>query len=112
MEAWNWMFDDRLDDDVWTSDLTISCQEAKILKALQYDLSKPCMVQWSLLWLSAPTNLNQMFLNDGVILEKCSKAFYLAFRCPFVLPFWRMSTPRSCFLRSKDSVLCRRPGTE
>ena len=104
--------DDALDDHVWVPELTISCQEAKILEALQYDLANPCMVQWSMLWFSAPTNLNRRFLNDGVILEKYNEAIYLAFRRAFILPFWRMNTPRSCFLRSIHAVLCRPPGTE
>ena len=42
----SWVCDVALDDHVWVSELTISCQEAKVLEALQYDLSNPCLVQW------------------------------------------------------------------
>ena len=69
-EAVNWVCDDALDDHVWVSELTISCQKAKVLEALQYDFANPCMVQWCMLWFSAPTSLNNGFLNNGVILEK------------------------------------------
>ena len=63
MEAVSWVCDDALDDHVWVSELTISCQERKVLKTLQYDLANLCIVQWSMLWFSAP-NLNRRFLND------------------------------------------------
>ena len=46
MEAVNWVCEDALDDHMWVSELTISCQEAKVLEALQYDLANPCIVQW------------------------------------------------------------------
>ena len=46
MEAVSWVCDDALDDYVWVSGLTISCREAKVLEALQYDLANPCIVQW------------------------------------------------------------------
>ena len=45
MEAVNLVCDDALDDHVWVSELTISCQEAKVLEALQCDLANPCTVQ-------------------------------------------------------------------
>ena len=64
MEAVNWVCDDALDDHVWVSELTISCLESKVLEALQYDLTNPCIVQWGLLWFSAPTSLNNgIFIN-------------------------------------------------
>ena len=39
MEAVNWVCDDALEDHVWVSELTISCQEAKNLEALQNDFA-------------------------------------------------------------------------
>ena len=38
MESANWVCDDALEDHVWVSELTISCQEAH--------LANPCVVQW------------------------------------------------------------------
>ena len=46
MELANRVFDDPLDEHEWVSELTISCQEVKVLEALQYDLANPCTVQW------------------------------------------------------------------
>ena len=45
MEAVSWVCDEALDDHVWVYELTIFCQEAKVLKALQYDLANSCIVQ-------------------------------------------------------------------
>ena len=50
-----------------------------------------------MLWFSVPTNLNRGFLNDGVIQEKYNEAINLDFQSAFMLPFWMMNTPRSCF---------------
>ena len=98
------MCDDALDDHVWVSELTISCQEAKVLEAQQQDLAIPCIVQWRMLWFSAPSSLNNGLLKDGVILEKYNEAMNLAILCTFAPPFWRLDTPRSCFLRSIRTV--------
>ena len=75
MEAVNWVCDDALDDHEWVSELTISCEEAKVLEAQQYDLANRCIVQWRMLWFSAPTCLNNRLLKHGVILEKYNEAF-------------------------------------
>ena len=98
----HWVCHDALDEHVWVSELTISCQEAKVVDALQYDLANPCIVQWGMLWLSAPTSLNNGLLNDGVILEKYNEAVKLAILGTFSLP---SNSPRSCFLRSIRTVL-------
>ena len=85
-EAAKWVCDDVLDDHVWVSELSISCQEVKVLEALQYHLAHPCLVQWSKLWFSASTSPNRRFLNDGVILENTMKQSIWLFRvlsfCP------------------------------
>ena len=57
IEVENWVYDDALDDNEWVSELTISCQEAKVLEALQ-NFANTCIVQWSVMMFSAPTNLN------------------------------------------------------
>ena len=71
------MCDDALDEHVWVSELTISCQEAKVLEALQNDLANPCTAQWEMLRLSVPASLNDGLLNGGVILEKYNEAVNL-----------------------------------
>ena len=54
LEAVNWVCDDALDEHVWVSELATSCQEAKVLDALQ----------WGMLWLSAPPTLDNALLNE------------------------------------------------
>ena len=109
MEAENWVCDDALGRHMCVSELTISCEEAKVLEALQYDLANPCIVQWGMLWFSAPTSPNNDLLNDGVILEKYNEAVILAILATFTMPLWRMHTPRSCFLRSLRTVWTNTP---
>ena len=94
MEAVNWVCDDALDEHVWVSELTISCPEAKVLEALQYDLANPCTVQWRMLWLSAPTSLNNEMLNVSVIFEIHNEVVNLAILATFTLPFWKKHTPK------------------
>ena len=103
MEAVNWVCDDVLDDHVRVSEVTISCQEAKVLEALQYDIESPCIVHWAMLWFCAPTRRNNSYLNDEVYIE----AVHIAFRSVFILPYWRMNTPRSCSSKIDESCLVR-----
>ena len=44
-------------------------------------------------------------LNDGVVLEKRNETVNWAFQSAFILPYWRMNTPRTCFWRSIRAVL-------
>ena len=91
MEAMNRVCDDALDDHVWVSEPTISCDDAIVLEALQHDIADPCIVRWSMLWFSAPTNFNRRFVNNEVVLEKYNEATNLAFMSAFSLPF--LNTP-------------------
>ena len=56
------------------------------METLQYDLEIPCIVQYKMVWFSAPTSINDELLNDGVILEKYTEAVNLAFQSAFILP--------------------------
>ena len=64
MEVVKWVCDDAFDEQVWVSEQTITLQEAKVLEALQYDFEVPCVVQWKILWFSAPTSFSNDLLND------------------------------------------------
>ena len=83
------------------------CQEAKVLQALQYDLANPCLIQWIMLWLSAPNRLNRGIFNDCVTHEKNNEAISLAFQSAFILPFWGLNPRMSCVLKSINAVMCR-----
>ena len=80
IEIYYGLCDDALDEHVWVSEQTTSLQEAKVLEALQYDFEIPCIVQWEMLWFSAPTSLNNDLLNDGEILGNYYEAVNLAFQ--------------------------------
>ena len=86
-ETVNGVCDNALDEHLWVSELPISCQEAKVLEALQYELVNPCTVQWRMLWFSATTSLKHGFFDDGVIFEKDNEAVNLAMLASFTLPF-------------------------
>ena len=45
-----------------------------------YDLEIPSIVQWEMLWFSAPTILNNDLLNDGEILDTPRIRFLKAMR--------------------------------
>ena len=49
--------------------MTMALQEAEVLESLQHDIEFPCVVQWEMLWFSAPTSLKNVWSNDGEILE-------------------------------------------
>ena len=94
-----------LEDHVLVSEFSLALQEKKVLEALTHDIDVPCIVQWRMLWYSAPTSLDNALLNDGVILETFNEPMNWAFQSAFVLPHWRMNTPRSRFLRSIRAML-------
>ena len=83
----------------------IVAEKQRFWKPCNTTQKNPCRVQSGMSWFSAPTSLNNEQLNDGVILEKCNESVNLAFQSGFTLPYWRMNTPRSCFLRSIRAVL-------
>ena len=64
-----------LDDHVWVSDFTISCEEAKVLEALHYDHAWSSGVCCG----SRHQQINRRFVNNGVILEKYNEAINLVF---------------------------------
>ena len=93
IEAVNLVCVDILEDHVLVSEFCLALQETKVLEALTHDIDVPCIVQWRMLWYSAPTSLDNALLNDGVILETFNESMNWAFQSAFVLPHWRMNTP-------------------
>ena len=94
------MCDDDLDEHVWVSEQTISLQEAKVLEALRYDLEIPCIVQWRMLWLSAPTSLNNDLLNDGKVEQSTWRS-----RMFLGHLYFGINTPRIFFLKAMRKVV-------
>ena len=88
------MCDDALDEHVWVWEQTMSLQEAEVLESQQYDLEFPCIVQWGMLWFSAPTSLNGELLNEGDIFGKHGEAVNFAFHNVLGAPYFWDNTPR------------------
>ena len=77
----------------WITDTDVTLKENEKLEALNYEIEVPCPLQWGLLWFSAPTNLNQKFMNNGTNIEKFRNIVNHAIElsCKFV--FERTHTP-------------------
>ena len=88
--AWGILYEDQ----EWIPQNSIQRQECEVLKSSHCDIEVPCVVQWRMLWYSAPTSLKNDSLNDGVIHEKCDKAVNMAIKTCFTCPFWRRHTPK------------------
>ena len=84
----------------WISEFSLVVQEHTILEALNYDTDVPCVVQWRMLWYSAPSSFNHDLLND-VLLAKHNKAINMAIEAPFSFPLWRRHTRRSSFFEAQ-----------
>ena len=77
------MCDDLLDDHEWVSEFSLALQEKRALEALKFDSEVRCVVQWGMLWSSAPTSLNNDLLDDGEILKKYDETANWAFQSAF-----------------------------
>ena len=66
-------------------------------------------LQWSMLWFSAPSRLNQTFDGGGIKIVKYHEVVNMAITETITLPFGGSHTPRTCILRSVVAVLYRSP---
>ena len=105
MEATNWVCAYCQDNNVSIYEFSMVMQETYILEALNYDVDIPCIVQWKMLWFSAPTGRNNDLLSGGVILEKYHETVNKALKSASVLTYWRMNTPGVCFMKSIRAML-------
>ena len=94
MEAVSWVCDGIFDDHEWVSEFSLKLQETNMLEALICDIEVSCVVRWETLWFLAPTSLKNDLLSDGVVLEQHNETVDWAFQSAFVLPYWRVHTPR------------------
>ena len=71
---------------------------------LVYEICIPCVVQWCMLWFSAPTKLNRTLGRD-LVTKKYHEAVDRAVAEAISRPFGCTHTPRLCMLASVASVL-------
>ena len=74
-----------------------------------YEICVPCMVQWCMLWFSAPTRLHQTLENQGINIAKYHEAVNMAIAYAISRPFGGVHTPRSLMLTTVSAVLCKTP---
>ena len=79
--------------------------EAQISTELDYKIGIPCVVQWCMLWFSAPTKLNQTLERQDLKIEKYHKAVNMTITDAISRPFGGERTPRSCRWASVAKVL-------
>ena len=99
------------DDNEWVSESTVAEQEEEEVmgRELDYENCVPCVVQWCMLWFSAPTRLNQTWENRGVNIAKYHEAVNMAIAYAVSKPFGGAHTPRSCMLTTVAAVLYKTP---
>ena len=89
----SWVCDGTFVDHEWVSSRTIIQQvEAILSMALDFKIEVPCVVQWSLLWFPAPTNLNRI-LGSVLKIKEYHEVVNSAIMDTFVRPFRRKRTP-------------------
>ena len=56
----NWVCEGAFDDHEWVSESTIPMQEEEVMgRELDHEICVSCVVQWCMLWFSAPARMNQ-----------------------------------------------------
>ena len=92
-------------DHGWVSERTIIQHEEEILGLeLNCKINVPCVVQWSLLWFSAPTELNNILGREQKI-KKYHEVVDRAITYAISRPFRGRHTPRMGMLTSVARVL-------
>ena len=84
----NWVCEGAFDDHEWVSENTIAMQVEGVMgRDLDYGLCIPCVVQWSMLWFSAPTRLSQTMGDDEIKIAKYHEVVDMAITETITLPF-------------------------
>ena len=104
------VFAGSFDDHEWVSESTITGQEEVMGKELDYEICIPCVVQWCMLWLSAPTRLNRTLRRD-LKTQKRPEAVDKAIAQAISRPFGRTHTPMTCMLTLVAAVLHKNKGS-
>ena len=67
----NWVCAGIFDDHEWVSESTITQHEEEVMgMELDYEICIPCVVQWCMLWFSAPTRLNRTLGKQWINIAK------------------------------------------
>ena len=86
VESVNWVCEESFEEHEWVSEHTISMQEEEILEGLDFGIDVPCVVQWGMLWFSAPSRQNQRFEGNGAKCATKHEVTNLALAATFAAP--------------------------
>ena len=96
MESVNWVCEDAFKEEhEWVTQCTISEQEDRILADLGYNFDDPCVIQWALLWFSAPSRSSLYHEDNGTHIEVYHEVTNLAIRRACGVPNNGNYNPRS-----------------
>ena len=101
----NWVCEGTFEDDEWVSESTIAMQEEDMGRELGCEICVPCVVQWCMLWFSAPTRLNQTLEDEDINIAKYHEVVDMAIKEAFSTPSGGSHTPRTCMLTTVAAVL-------
>ena len=97
------------DDHEWVSESTIAEQEEVMGRELGYEICIPCVLQWGMLWFSAPRQLNQTLEGGEIRSAKYHEVLNMAIAEAISLPIGGSHTPQTCMLTTVAAVLHRTP---
>ena len=101
----NWVCAGTFDEHEWVSESTIAEQDEEVMgRDADDEICIPCVVQWSMLWFSAPTRSNQTLEGEETI-AKYHKGVNMAIAKAISMPLGGSHKPRSCMLTTVAAVL-------
>ena len=104
-ESVNRVCEEALEDHQWVSELTISMQENEVLAELDHEIDIPCVVQWGLLWSTAPSRLNVKLDVEYTRITKFHEVTNLAINAATKAPYGGRDIPRPRLVWSIAKVL-------
>ena len=107
IESVSWVTEDFLWDHEWSTETKVIMKENLALEALHYDIEVQCPLQRSLLWFSAPTNLNRKFVNNGTKVAKFRETVSSAIELTCNIAFDGAHISRECLAGGDNSVELR-----
>ena len=95
------------DEHEWVTQLTMSEWEDRILADLDCNMDIPCVVQWALLWFTAPSRSNLKYEDDGVHDEMYHEVTDTAIRWACGQRYGGYFTPRRALIGAVMTVMGR-----
>ena len=104
-EAVNKTWDVLCGTHAWIQQDSMELQGSHTMKSLHYDTEVPCVMQWGLLWYSAPSHLNEILIKGGASQTCHDKTVRKATETSFTFPFEEWHMPRTTFLETQKKMM-------